>query len=350
MKGCENILVSPKTPILDVLGIIDKSSMQIAMVVDEYKNLLGTVTDGDIRRGILKGITLDRPIEDVMFTNPSVARLNESRDEILHTMKSKQLRHIPVVDESGHITGIELLEELIQEIERDNWVVLMAGGLGTHLRPLTNDCPKPLLKVGNKPLLETILESCRDYGFHKFYISVNYKAEMLKNYFEDGSRWGVEIRYVEEPKRMGTAGALGSLPEKPEQPILVVNGDLLTRVNFNQLLAFHLENKANATMCAREYEFQVPYGVVKIERDRLLGIEEKPRQSFFVSAGIYVLEPETLDVIPKNSYFDMPILFEKLMQQRQEIAVYLIKEYWLDVGRMDDFTRANGDYGVLFEG
>jgi dTDP-glucose pyrophosphorylase len=349
MKDLKKVLVSPDTPILEAIRIIDDSSMQIVLVVDVENRLMGTVTDGDIRRGILKGVCLDNPVRQVMNTEPTIARLNEGRERILSLMKKKQFRHIPIVDDKGCVVGIEILEDLLQGHNRDNWVVLMAGGAGSRLGGLTTDCPKPLLKVGKKPILETILENFIEYGFRRFFISVNYKAEMVEAHFKDGSQWGVEISYIREETKLGTAGPLGLLPEKPSEPLLVMNGDLLTNMNFQQLLDFHMERQAIATMCVREYHFQVPYGVVGIEKQRLVGIEEKPVHRFFVNAGIYVLEPSTLDLIPQNTNFDMPALFEILIKQNREIAPFPIREYWLDIGRLDDLERANGEYTGVFE-
>lgn len=349
MKNWKNVLISPDTQILNAIEVIDKSALQIAIVVDEGGKLAGTVTDGDIRRGLLKGITLQSPVKAIMNGKPTTVRLNEGRDHILSIMKQKQFRQIPVVDDGGHVLGIEILDELIKGDERENWVVLMAGGLGTRLSPLTDEFPKPLLKVGKKPILETILESFVEHGFHKFYMSVNYKANMLEDYFGDGSRWGAEIRYLKEGKRLGTAGCLGLLPEKPKGPLFVMNGDLLTKVNFRQLMDFHEDHGCMATMCVREYDFQVPYGVVKIEKQRLVGIDEKPVQRFFVSAGIYVVEPAALEYIPHDTYFDMPSLFERLIQDKKEVTPFPVREYWLDIGRMDDFEKANGEYSDIFE-
>jgi NDP-sugar pyrophosphorylase family protein len=231
---------------------------------------------------------------------------------------------------------------------RDNWVVLMAGGLGSRLRPLTDECPKPMLRVGNKPLLETIIETFIEQGFRRFFISVNYMADTIKEYFGDGSRWGAEIQYLEETSRLGTAGALSLLPEKPQAPLLVMNGDLLTKINFRQLLDFHREHHAQGTMCVREYEFQVPYGVVKMDHHRITGFEEKPIQRYFVNAGIYVLEPQALQHIPHGVFFDMPSLFQTLMADRQEAVVFPIREYWLDIGHMADYDRANGEFARNF--
>lgn len=341
-------MVSPHTPILSTLEIIDRYARQIALVAEESGHLLGTVTDGDIRRGLLKGRSLQDPISMVMNSFPTVASPYETRENILALMRIKQIHQIPIVDEDGRIVHVEVLNDLIHPKKKDNWVVLMAGGLGTRLYPLTHDCPKPLLKVGNKPLLETILQSFIAQGFHRFYISVKYKAEMIQAYFGNGEQWGVTIRYLKEQESLGTAGALSLLPESPSEPFFVMNGDLLTKVNFEQLLDFHKTYQAKATMCVREYDHQVPYGVVRLDKQRLLSIEEKPTQRFFVNAGIYVLSPEVLDRIPHNQYFDMPILFDHLMKEEQHTVAFPIREYWMDIGRMADFEKANMEFAEVF--
>jgi dTDP-glucose pyrophosphorylase len=348
MKDWKKILVAPDATIKDTLQIIDSSAMQIALVVDENNQLLGTVTDGDIRRGILRGISLEESVDRIMNPHPTVARSYERRDIVLAVMKLKRLSHIPVLDDDGSVIKVETLQDLIKADDKDNWVVLMAGGMGTRLSPLTDDWPKPLLKVGGKAVLETILENFMEYGFRKFYISVNYKANMIESYFGDGSRWGVEIRYLHEDKRLGTAGALSLLPEKQTQPLLVMNGDLLTKVNFQQMLDFHLMHQAQATMCVREYNFQVPYGVVVMDKHRLKAIDEKPLKRFFVNAGIYVLEPKALEFIPENLYFDMPSLFQKIIDNDGEATTFPIREYWMDIGQMNDFEQANGQFHEVF--
>jgi dTDP-glucose pyrophosphorylase len=348
MKEWKQILISKDVTIHDTLRIIDSSAMQIALVVDEEEHLLGTVTDGDIRRGILKGIHLDDLVTKIMNPHPTIAKSYERRDIMLAVMKLKRLNHIPVLDDDGRVINVETLQDLLQTDVKDNVVVLMAGGLGTRLRPLTNECPKPLLKVGGKPVLETILENFMEYGFKKFYLSVNYKADMIKEYFGDGNRWGIEINYIHEDKHLGTAGALSLLPEKTKQPLLVMNGDLLTKVNFQQLLDFHSMHQAQATMCVRDYQFQVPYGVVKLEKDRLTGIDEKPVQRFFVNAGIYVLDPKALELIPNNEFFDMPTLFKKIFDQDGETTAFPIREYWMDIGQLNDYEQANIEFKEVF--
>ncbi len=348
MSAWKEILVLPKTSIREAIRVLDESAKQIVLVVDENNRLAGTVTDGDIRRGILKGILLNDPIQSIMNPDPTVAMIDEGRESILALMQRKGLHHIPLVDENHCVMGLETLDELIKSRTRENWVVLMAGGLGSRLSPLTDECPKPMLRVGNKPLLETILENFIEYGFHRFYIAVNYMADVVKAYFGDGSRWGVDICYLHEDQRLGTAGALSLLTQRPTEALLVMNGDVLTKVNFKQLLDFHSGHDAQATMCVREYDFQIPYGVVKIDNHRITGIDEKPVQRFFVNAGIYVLEPAALDFILKGCYFDMPTLFEKLIEQKKETAVFPIREYWLDIGQLSDYDRANGDFMRVF--
>ncbi|BAH46301.1 putative sugar-phosphate nucleotide transferase [Brevibacillus brevis NBRC 100599] len=348
MLNWEKILVSPSTEILRALEIIDSGAKQIGIVVDDNRRLLGTITDGDIRRGLLKGKTLNDPIESVMNPFPIVASIYDSKDNILQLMKFKALRAIPVLDEDGSVIQVETLEELMQPEKRDNIVVLMAGGLGSRLRPLTDDCPKPLLKVGERPVLETILMNFIEYGFYRFYISVNYKAEMIRDYFGDGSRWGVQISYIEENKRLGTAGALSLLPLRPTKPFFVINGDLLTKINFEQLLDFHNSYQSIGTMCVREFSQQVPYGVALLDRQKLIGIEEKPIQKYFVNAGIYLLDPTTLNYIPNNEFYDMPTLFDGLIKRNLYTTAFPIREYWLDIGRLSDFERANMEFAEVF--
>jgi len=224
----------------------------------------------------------------------------------------------------------------------------MVGGLGTRLRPLTENTPKPMLPVGGKPILQTIVEKFVKYGFINIVMCVGYKSNIIQDFFGDGSKLGANISYVFEEKRMGTAGALSLLPEQPDKPFFVMNGDLLTNVNFEHLLDFHLENNSLATMCVREYDFQVPYGVVNVENGKILSIEEKPVQKFFVSAGIYMLSPDCISHIPKNEFFDMPTLFEKLISMDKNTVSFPLREYWLDIGRMEEYEKANQEYHKVF--
>lgn len=348
MTNWGELLVFPSASIIETMKNIDKTAAQIALVVNENNQLLGTVTDGDIRRGILKGISLEDQVVKVMNPNPIIIQQGTSKQIVKKLFREKKLRQLPILNEKKQVVDVIFANDIFDTTTFDNWVVLMAGGLGTRLRPLTENIPKPMLKVGTKPILQTILENFIEYGFQKYYLSVNYKREIIKEYFGNGDEWGVNIQYLDEDRRLGTAGALSLFSEKPDKPVIVMNGDILTKVNFRQLLHFHEENHSVATMCVREYQHQVPYGVVRIDGSALCSIEEKPIERYFVNAGIYVLNPETLDFIPKNEYFDMPSLFEVLIKQQKKTSVFPIREYWLDIGKMPDFEKANLEFAEVF--
>lgn len=349
MIDWRKVLVAAGNCIHDTVRVIDAAALQIALVVDPAGRLCGTVTDGDIRRGILRGIGLDAPVESIMNPTPLVAKEGEDGAAILALMKQHRIHQIPVVDADGMLVGLETLDGLLKPERKDNPVVLMAGGLGTRLGQLTRDKPKPMLQVGDRPMLETILLNFIEYGFHKFYISVNYKAEMVQAHFGNGARWGVEIEYLHERERLGTAGALSLLEARPQLPLLVMNGDIMTRVNFDALLDFHTRNRAAATLGVREFSHTIPYGVVRMQGNQVLSLQEKPVEKVFVSAGIYVLQPEVLDLVPSNRFYDMPTLFQELMDRGRPTVGFPIHEYWLDIGRMEDFERAHADYWSIFD-
>lgn len=348
MNEFKRVLVNSQLTIKEALLKLDQTALQILLVVDEENKLLGTITDGDIRRGLLKGLSLDASIESIIFRTPTVGHINESNSEIIKKAIARKLHQIPIVDAEQRVVGLKEIDELLKPEVKPNKVVLMVGGLGTRLYPLTKETPKPMLKVGDKPILHTIIERFASYGFTQIVLCVNYKAEMIQEYFGGGEKFGVKIEYVYEQERMGTAGALSLLTTRPGEPFFVMNGDLLTNVNFESLLDYHQSHQAMATMCVREYDFQVPYGVVNIDGNKVTSIVEKPVHKFFVSAGIYMLSPQTLDQIPKGEYYDMPTLFEKLIQQNQNTVSFPIHEYWLDIGRMNEYEQANREYSEVF--
>lgn len=348
MNQIDNIKLTPTSTIKEALKIIDSGAMQIALVVDEEDKLIGTLTDGDIRRGLLNGLDLNNSIESIIFKTPTVANITDTKEDILKKALAKKLHQIPVLDEHGRVIGIKEIEELVKPSIKSNKVVLMVGGLGTRLKPLTDSTPKPMLKVGNKPILKTIVEKFAEYGYINIIMCVNYKSHIIQDYFGDGSEFGVNIEYVFEEQRMGTAGALSLLKQNPSEPFFVMNGDLLTNVNFEHLHDYHMSHDAMATMCVREYDFQVPYGVVNIQDSKILSIEEKPVHKFFVSAGIYMLSPEVLEYIPENQFYDMPTLFEKLIEKRENTISFPLREYWLDIGRMEEYEKANSEYHEVF--
>lgn len=330
------------------IQVLDHVSLRIVMVSDENDRLLGTITDGDIRRALILHHGMDTCLIDIMFKNPSVAFIEDGREAILAMMKSKDILQVPILDLDRRIVGLETIQNLIEVDKQDNLVFLMAGGFGTRLKPLTDDTPKPLLNVGNKPILETILNQFIEAGFHNFFISTHYKADMVAEYFGDGSQWGVNIQYVHEDSPLGTAGSLGLLPlGLPDLPIMVMNGDLLTNIDFENLLNFHNEKGGVATMCVREYDFQVPYGVVKSVEQKITSIVEKPTHKFFVNAGIYVIEPSLLGSVDGKSYFDMPSLLEMQIKQGLQVNMFPLHEYWLDIGQIGQFEQAQLDFKSL---
>ena len=348
MDEWRKTLISPDLQIYKAIEIIDWNSQQIAVVTDEEGKLLGTVTDGDIRRGILKKIPLTSPVSKIMNPHPvTIPKMND-RKSIIDILNANKIRHLPVIDEARHIIGIERLEGQLADIHNKSWVVIMAGGRGKRLKPLTDDCPKPMLKIGEKPILLTILEQLIRQGFTRFCISVNYRSIQIKDYFGDGSKLGAEIYYIDEKKRMGTAGSLSLFPFETQEPILVLNGDILTKLSFEQLIDFHRDHQAKATIAVAAYDFQVPYGLIKANHDHLVGFEEKPIFSSFINAGIYVLSPEVLNCVPKNSYFDMNNLFEILLENKDSVCIFPIREYWTDVGGLKSFYDACKDYDNEF--
>lgn len=351
-KNFEAAILSPDRNVLDALRIIDNASLQIALVVNDQRLLLGTVTDGDIRRGILSGIRLEDPVTKIMNSSPLTANVRSSRAERRTLMTRRKIHQIPVVDNAGRIVGLEHIDDVLADGSvsdmKDIPVVLMLGGEGKRLRPLTEDLPKPMISLGGKPLLETIVENFVRQGFEQFYFCVNYRADTIRNYFSDGSAFGAKIAYVDEPESLGTAGALGLLPQKPSGPFIVMNGDILTNSNFSHLVRFHEQTGVHATMCVREYQHQLPYGVVQSEGTRFSAIVEKPSQSYFINAAIYVLEPQVLNRVPKGRKLDMPNLFEMLASEGKESAVFPIREYWLDIGQIQDLEQARLDYPKIF--
>ena len=342
-KNWKESLIQSSATVEDVRRVIDRSSMRIAIVVDERKRLLGIITESDLRKGILRHVSLDSCVTEIMNASPKTALLTEVTEKAEQFFKETRLMHLPVIDENGILIDVEYYDEHLKISKQDNWVIIMAGGLGSRLRPLTEDIPKALLKVGSKPILERIIENCIHYGFNKFFLSVHYKAKMIEEYFSNGSAWDIQIEYLKEKKQMGTAGALSLLPKIPSRPFFVINGDLLTDLNFQDLINFHSEHKAFATMCIREYEFIVPYGVVRTKDGKIEAIDEKPLHSFFVNAGIYLFEPEVLELVPQNTYLDMPELFKLVIDSGNDTVVFPIREYWMDIGKIDDYKRANGD-------
>lgn len=341
----KQLFVSQDASIREALRIINDSGKLIALVIGEDDCLVGTVTDGDVRRGILRGFDLDDPVSRICKCAPVTATLAESRQDILRKMRAYSVHQMPVVDEIGRVIRVDFADEhyLFSSI-RNNLVVLMAGGLGKRLRPLTEDCPKPMLCLGDKPIIRHIIENFMHDGFYRFLISLNYRGDMIEEHFGNGSELGCEITYLHEDRPLGTAGALSILPRLPEKPFFVMNADLLTSLNFVHLMDFHTEQQGAATICVKEYCYEVPYGVVQTDDHRVIGLTEKPIHRFQVNAGIYMLDPVALKLLDADTPCDMTTLIQRLVGNGYPVLSFPVMEDWLDVGRMSDFEKAQCEY------
>jgi dTDP-glucose pyrophosphorylase len=348
VKDWERTLVGPGTTLRQALAAIDVMGRHIVLVVDDSRTLLGTLTDGDVRRALLRGAELTDRVDTAMHQSPTTARAADAPASILATMRRLGLHQIPVVDEARVVRGLAVIDDFLTVPVRDNWVVIMAGGMGSRLEELTKDVPKPMLKVGSRPILETIVRSIALQGFRRFYLATNYKAEQIEAHFGDGRAFGVEVQYLRERERLGTAGALSLLPEAPTAPMVVLNGDILSTADFSHMVDAHIADGADATMAVRDYEMQVPFGVVQSKDGIVEGIEEKPIQRFVVSAGMYVLSPSAAPLVPRGTYFDMPSLFGAMREAGMRMRSHSIDGYWLDIGRRADYERANADFPKIF--
>ena len=336
----EEIFILPTDCIFKAIECLEASGVQIVLVTDYKHRLVGTVTDGDIRRGLLNGLNLDSPVEHIMNRQFRSVREETKESEVLALMRREVLHQIPVLDAQGRAVHLFLLEELLQNRLIPNSVVIMAGGEGKRLRPLTEDCPKPMLKVKGKPMLETILDRCKEAGFHQFYLSVNYLKQQIIDHFGDGSRWGIKIEYLEESQPLGTAGALKLLPPNLSLPFLVLNGDVLTQVPYSAMLRFHEEHEAFATVSVKEHETVIPYGVVETKGTLVSGFQEKPTLTHFVNAGVYALSPKVLSYLTPNDPCDMPELLQRIQADNQLVHAFPIHENWLDVGLPESLGAA----------
>ena len=348
MIGILQISLCIDSTIANALSVIDSGAVKIALVVDTDNKLLGTLSDGDIRRGLLRKKLLNETIEDVYFKNPTTANKGTSKEDLLRLCLVNGIAQVPIVDEDRKVIDLFIIDDGLQKKQHENHVVLMVGGLGTRLRPLTENTPKPMLKVGGKPILETIVKRFVEDGFTNITMCLGYKSNVIQDYFRDGSGFGANIDYIVEEKRMGTAGALTLLEKRLDNPFFVMNGDLLTNINFEKMLDFHVEHNSKATMCVREYDIEVPYGVVNVANENITSIIEKPIHSFFVNSGIYLLEPDCIDLIPDNKFYDMPTLFEELIAAKEKIISFPLSEYWLDIGKISDYERADAEYRNVF--
>jgi len=345
-KNWKDISIPPSLSIFEAIGVINKGAIQIALVVDETDLLLGTITDGDIRRAILSNLSLDSPVHKIMNRNPVTLSNKVLRNEVLSTLSVYKINQIPLVDDDGKVTSIETLN-IAGEVKnkKANSVIIMAGGLGTRLQSASEGMPKPMVSINGKPMIEIIINNFVEQGFYNIFISVNHKKEVIQEYFGNGENFGANIDYIFENDRMGTAGSLQFINKRPDLPFVVVNGDVITDLKFDNLLNFHIENHSVATMCLKEFTYQIPYGVVDIDSHELKSVTEKPKENIFVSAGMYVIDPECIEYIPDNEFYDMPTLFNKLIEENKKVCAFPLSETWMDVGTPEDLKKArdNGD-------
>lgn len=345
MVRLADILVGEGATLRAALETMTKSGRQIALVVDARARLLGLLTDGDARKALLRGVPLDAKVEAAMNRSPVVASAGLSPAAALALMRSRSIRHLPVLDGAGAVVDVLLLDDLLAPAQPlQSRAVIMAGGEGRRLLPLTESTPKPLLRVGGKPLLEILVERLRQAGVVEVLVAVRHKSEMIRERLGDGARLGVRLEYVEESEPLGTMGALPLVRERLDVPFFVVNGDILTKCDFRAMWEFHRSRRgAVMTVGVSVHQVDIPYGEFTLRDARVLHVEEKPRKEFPVNAGIYVVEPSVVDLIPRGSYCDATDLIRLLVSRGEHVAAYIIREYWLDVGRHGDFEKANRD-------
>jgi dTDP-glucose pyrophosphorylase len=329
----------------DVIRNLDQVAIKIVLITDQIGTLYGTISDGDVRRGLLKGLDLSSPITDIIHRDALVAPEGMGRDLVMQLMIANKIQQVPVVDENHTLVGLHLWDQISTPSARPNAMVIMAGGKGVRLRPYTQDCPKPMLKVAGKPMLEHIIERAKSDGFAHFILAIHYLGEMVEAHFGNGERLGVRIDYVRETTPLGTAGALSLLAPTPHLPFVVTNGDVITDIHYGQLLDFHVRHNAAATMAVRIHEWQHPFGVVQTQGLNIIGFEEKPVARSHINAGVYALSPDSLGVLTLASHCDMPTLFSKLQTQNLRTVAYPMHEPWLDVGRPDDLVAARAKDG-----
>lgn len=328
--------------IRDAMALLNVNGREIVLARDAHDRISGLVTDGDIRRGLLAGATLQSPVSSIMNREFYSVAPEVDRASVLDVMKARMFQHVPVLDERRRLIAVHFLRDLIGAAPKPNIAVVMAGGRGTRLQPITEMIPKPMVEVAGRPILERIILHLVGYGIHTVYLAVNYKADVIEQYFGDGSLFGCTISYLRESEPRGTGGPLSLLPARPEHPIIVLNGDQVMHADLSGMLDQHYRQRAVATIGVGPYQVDVPFGTV-IERDGLLvAMEEKPSVSFLINRGIYVLEPEVLDSVPEAGEFPITSLFDTLLAEGRRISVFYFDDYWMDVGRPADLRLANG--------
>jgi len=333
-------ILPESSSIQDAIQVLNNIALKIVLVVNEDSVLVGTISDGDIRRGLLKGLSLLSPIEGIIHKRALVVYPEVSREQVIQLMIQNRIQQIPIINEMKHLIGLHLWDELSTPIARDNRMVIMVGGKGTRLYPQTLHCPKPLLMISGKPILEHIIERAKKEGFSNFILATHYLGQMIEDHFGNGEHFGVRIEYLREESPLGTAGALSLLNPVPESPVVVTNGDVITDIKYGDLLEFHKKNGAAATMAVRLYEWQNPFGVVQTNGIEISSYEEKPVSRSYINAGIYVIDSAVINLLPRLEPYDMPYVFDLLKARGDSTIAYVIYEPWLDVGHPKDLEAA----------
>jgi dTDP-glucose pyrophosphorylase len=330
---------------------IDRSGKGIALVVDSDRKFLFLITDGDLRRAVLNGTDLNLTVSEWAthsseqgIISPVTMSAENPPSEFLRKMQDEDLRQLPILDEAGRLVDLIVLDDLVIGDVPDLSAVIMAGGFGARLKPLTEDIPKPMLPVGDRPMMEHIIRQLHTAGIRQVNVTTHYKPEKIVDHFGNGERFGLDIQYVNEDRPLGTAGALGLMPPW-DSTLLVINGDILTRLNFQAMLAFHRENTAVMTVGVRSFESKIPYGVVNLDGVNVTGLTEKPVYKAFVNAGVYLLEPEVYNIIPRQERIDMTDVIQRLLEQKRKVVSFPISEYWQDIGQHGDYQKAKDEYG-----
>jgi dTDP-glucose pyrophosphorylase len=343
-----SLLVREEATLREVIEAIDRGAVEVALVTDPDDRLIGTVTDGDVRRALLRGMELDDPAGPIVQRQPTTAPLGTSVDVLLDIMRERVIEEIPLMS-GDRVVDLAFIRDLVSRRPDDEPVVLMAGGQGLRLRPLTESTPKPMLRVGDRPLLETIVQQVRGAGFQKVFMAVNYRADVIEDHFGDGSAFDVEVEYVQETQQLGSAGALQLLRERLDRPFLLMNADLLTKVSLASLMRFHVDEGNVITVGVRQYRLQVPYGVVDVAGTEVTALREKPAIDWFVNAGVYAASPEAIEFLPDElEVVNMTDIIEAALAAGARVGTFPVREFWLDIGQLSDYERAHEDHVTHF--
>lgn len=343
-----NVVINEDVSILEATKVLNEGHLRIVLIIDKDFHLVGVISDSDIRRAVLNRISFEKTVCEIMVRSPVIAFTSNTDEEILELMKRTTFYEIPILDRNGKLVGLKCMEDILEPEPINNLVVIMAGGLGERLHPHTKVIPKPLIKIGDKPVLFILLDRLIECGFNNFVISISYKGEMIKKAVLDVEEYAPKVKFIEEEKRLGTAGALHFLEEKPDKSFLVINADLLTHVDYRAMLRLHSMENNDITIGIKEGRFQIPYGVVDLNSTKIVGLQEKPEHTYFINSGIYILNHDIIDGVPCNQFYDMTTMINEMSKNGKQIGSFPVHEYWLDIGTPEELLKAKKDYPIHF--